>query len=386
MKPWERDLLEYRPKIGYQRDITAVIVKKPGDVFTPSKIAQRSLQVLGVDAVDNLMAAMSKANDILQSVDKCLSHDPTYQAYREAKDSGDLLQAHKVYADNLKNINGKPQLDVIPLVEETKDEMEAYLDFVNQELFDGQVDYNDTDAARKAEEDSIDTILRLESEGKPIDYNKLNSRIKTIAAVAEKANVFMNTIDNSDTYLKNKAKDYLYQDVEGYLQYAAKLPEEKLPLLGEALQVQFRKSADTALTERENMFRVGDRAFREILDQKMSATRQKVKDVYDPMLPEYMDDAQDAVGAEVFKSVAFNGLDRIRETYDYMVSENIANSKLNSEQTDAYFKTLDEKKKAQSLYQLTNKVSEDFDRSNPDKEIPRFIKTNKLMTPGTYCG
>ncbi|WP_422661772.1 hypothetical protein ACK8P5_25800 (plasmid) [Paenibacillus sp. EC2-1] len=387
MHPWERELLEYRPRLGLNQNILSTIAEKEAGekLYEPSVVARRAANVLGSDVVDNLMATLSRASDILSKTDKCLSNNPTYQKYRAAKDEGDLIEAKDVIYDNINNINGIPQLDVIPILEDLKDEMESYLDFMNRELFDGEADYDDTTSIRKKEEDLVSSVLRLESEGKSVDYSRLSTRVQAIAACGDRTGWYRDTVSRCDSYLTSKIKDYALDDVEGLMRYLDKTPEEHIPLMKETMEAAYRKSAAQAIAAYDNMERVGGKEFRDFLDKQMSETRKKVHTVYDTLLTGY-DDTPESPGAEAFKMLYQQNADQVPQTFQYMVVENIGNTVLNAEQTEHYFKNLHAKKEAQEYNNLLSLVDEEYDRGNPDREIPRFIKTHQLEAPGTYCG
>lgn len=405
MKAWERDVLEYRPKIGYTPTILTEIAKrqveegvKPG-VFTPSPLAQRAAYTIGADVMDNVITSLSKSHDMLKTLDRCLSHDPIYLTYKAAKEMGDEETAYNIHLKNAHNIKGKPQLDVLPMLQEIHNEMESFLDFINQELFEGRADYNDLSPIRSAEEKAIDTLFTMESSNKTIDQSKLASRVQLIAAVHERARFYQNFVEQTDAFLKAKAKDYVDDDVESLVRHLSQYADSAYEPLKEALAVRFRTHASTFEHAEMNMMRSGGRDVRDMLDRSISITKQAVHDTYDPLLPYYgagvvddhghpvdFDTNSEGVGAEIFKQIYGHGMRQIKDTYESIVTEHLSNTVLNRQQNEVYFGALNEKKMVKLFYDLVDLVKDELDRTNLDKEIPRFINRHRLNQPGSYCG
>lgn len=387
MKPWEREVLEYRPKLGMTPTILSEVASKPSEaVFKPSMVAQRASELLATDIVDNLITTLSRANDILTTLDKCLKHDPTYNAYRQAKDSGDNFEADRIHLENVANIDGKPQMDVLPMIEDLYDEMQNFLDFLNSELFDGNANFDDTVELREEEEKAVNTLFIYEAKGQSINYEKVVARIKIIAALMDRAGYYQAVVDQADEYLKLKAKDYVADDVEGLLYYLSSVKPEHLDPLKETLAVNFRENAAHSVNMFTQMKRAGEADVRKVLDANLSAVRKKFHDVYETLLPYIKSGTIDDAGAQYFKQTISRGIQRIADTLDSIVVEHVSNSTLNTNQVQSLFAFLKEKRKAQSFYELVNLFQDEFDPINLDREIQRFIKQYRLKMPGAYCG
>jgi hypothetical protein len=387
VKPWEREVLEYRPRIGMTPTILSEVIGKPSEaVFKPSVIAQRSAELLATDIVDNLFATLSRANDILTTLDKCLKHDSTYNTYRQAKDTGDTLEAERIHLENVADINGKPQMDVLPLIEDLYDEMQVFVDFINDELFDGKANFDDTAKLREEEEKAVNTLFIYEANGQAVNYDKVTSRLKVIAALMDRAGYYQSIVDQADEYLKLKAKDYVADDVEGLLYYLSNVKPGHLDALKETLAVSFRENASHSVNMFTQLKRAGEADVRKVLDTNLSAVRKKFHDVYETLRPYIEDDTMNNVGAHHLKQAISIGAQRISDAFDGVVVEHVSNSTLNTNQMQSLFAFLKEKRKAQSFYQLVNLFQDEFDPVDLDREIQRFIKQYRLKTPGTYCG
>ncbi len=385
MKPWERTVIEYRPTIGITTEVVAKVEKKSEAVFKPTVLANRASQILGADVLDSLLASLSKASELQKLLDKSLSSYPAYREYKSAAQQGDSLWKREVQENQIKDLSGRPVMDVVPLLEALAPEMERYLDYINKELFDGAADYSNPELVRVKEEKDVNVIFLQESEGKNIDYDALRARIQFMAIANEKVGMFRNYLDLIDGYLMTKTKDIVDGDTKGLVYYMSKMIDSpSSSAVKEAMMSEFRRTADQAILALHNMDRICDRGFREMLDQKISEVRKKMDEVYRPLLPFIKDDTMDSVGAEPLRMVLLRGAEQVKDTYEGLLTEQLTTIMQVQEQMLILFDYLKEKKAAQLLYTVFDTVSEEYDPSNPDKEVNRLIRKLKLDAPATY--
>lgn len=388
MKPWERSLLEYRPNLGYTPAILSTVLSKPqgsAATFTPSALAIQTTQILGSDLIDNTMATLSRVSNMLTTLNRCQSADPIYAAYRTAKDAGDEEEARRIHLENVQNIDGNPQLDAVPILEQCRDEMEEFLDYINRELFDGKADMSDMERTREQEEKFIDTIFFKEANGKAVSYEELVARIRIIAACVERMQTFQNTVDMSEAYLMTGVKNAVAEDAEGLLYYLSEAKESDISAMQTAVKVSFNGPASQAVMQIINAERAGDREFRSMLDQQLSSMRKTYLDTYRPLLPYFADDTI-SMGAQALRGTFYSGMEAISTAFEELTADHMATSLLNRTQTQGLFANLTSKKMTQLLYQLLRTYVDEFDPVNVDKEVKRFTKHHGLDRDGTLCG
>lgn len=433
MKVWEREIIEYRPNIGLDTNILSIVSKRSTNqpeqewtLFTPTLVVQTATTMLGTDVIESLMASLSRVSTLLSNLDAKLTHDPTYEAYQKALKEGDPITARHLYLDHLIDINGPKEFDVYPMIADLKDEMEVYLNHLNQELFDGQADYSDLSIIRKAEEQQVAGLLDIESEdirvmssadltenqtaliqrfiekeetsetsiedylqqaleekqrvGSPrINYDDLTSRVQVIASAGDKTNMFKEILDMTDSYLDTRLANMVYDDLAGSLEYLIDV-EDSLPDMKDALQMTFDHHANRAKHSYINQLRLANREVREFLDREMSEVRQKKQRTADRLKKFYDTDKFQSDGGQAIMYTLRDGVDAANATWKYIMVEHMGTTDMNLDQGHRFFDHLQEKSKHQRFHQYVDLVDREFDRSNKDKEMNQFISTHNLHT------
>jgi len=388
MKPWERGILEYRPVLGLTPEILTKVLSKPEGspaTFTPTPLAIESTQVLGSDLIENTMASLSRATDMVSTLNRCQSGTPSYAAYRTAKDGGDEDEARRIHLENIQDIGGNPQLDAVPILEACIDEMESFLEYINQNIFDGKADYSDMDRVRESEEKMVNTIFAQESMGKKVDYESLMLRVHMLAACSERMQTHQHTVDSAETYLNLGTKDAISSDAEGLLYYLADKPEPLIRTMQDAIEVGFNAPATMAVEQIVGAERSTDREFRDSLDTELSALKNKYTQVYSPLIPLFADDTMD-MGVSALTSTIYEGMETISSAFKALTADHMATSFLTRTQTQNLFAYLSSKKLTQLMHQLLSTFVNEFDPVNLDREVKRFISQNKLDREGSLCG
>jgi hypothetical protein len=393
MKSWERDVLEYRPVVGYTPDILSIVTKLQADgshssaaVFTPSVMAQQATVVLATDLVDQLTETLEAAKGILSGLAKGLSSSPVYTSYREAVISGDAAAAEMIHLENMKDIAGSTPMDVIPILEETIADMESFLEYINRELFDGTADFSDMDRLREAEQNAIDSIYYLEAANRNVNYEELAGRLHMLLACSERIASQQYVIEQISGYLYRSFKDIVDGDASGAVYYLSGMNEAALAPLQTILEMGFRPPAEQAANMTQAMKRVGQQELKTMLDTKLSEVKSLLKTVYEPLLPYYKSDTIDSTGAETIKGILNEGIDILHRTFEKVSVEHIGNSILNRDHTETLFAYMNSKKDRQLLYNTVSTFHSEFDPIDLDKEVLRFIKQQGLLNDGSLLG
>lgn len=434
MKPWERDIIEYRPNIGLETYIRSIVKTREedeeddgiyGSVFTPSPIVSRAASLLGSDVVDKMLASLSKANTLLNEVESKLVHDSSYQSYIKALKEDDPITAEQIYLDHLDDIDGEKAFDVYPLLSDMADEMEVFLDYVNDELFDGKVDYSDTEPTRIQEEGNVQSLLDIESEdlrpttlddlsekqleliqkivddegsdiesiddyltylqeqlereGSPrINYEEESARVQVIAALDEKANMFRDSLGLMDDYVHTKWSDLLYDDLEGALKYIVD-SDVSIADMKESYEMSFKRHVKRTKQSYINTKRVAGRDVREFLDNQLSRVRNKTRSLV-RRLRGFSNDIESKSNGEQEMIVALqDGIEEANATWKYILVEHMGTSNMNQDQYEKFMDGLNAKNRFQSYYQYNDLVEREFDWANKDKEMKTFISTHNVQ-------
>lgn len=242
MKKWEREVIEYRPTVGYKTKIqtnidnqSSITDQLTASLFadnqqpnrsTPAKkivntdirrdlpelpmpngmtLTERATKLIGTDVIDNLISTLSKANKMIKDIERNLNYNDDFQKYqnlRASEDDYDDIEADEIHTDNIKSIDGDPLFDVYPIIKDAYDEMESYIDRVNDSLFDGEADYNDTSKIRETEEDTLQTFIDRERNGdENLDYHALSDRVQLIEAANTRSKVFEELMEEGQFFL-----------------------------------------------------------------------------------------------------------------------------------------------------------------------------------------
>lgn len=391
MKAWERERLEYKPLIGYKTNILTDIGPSEFegrqyvslDYLPPILMTQRAASYLGMDAIDSLIASLSRAHDLEQQIQKSLNYNEDFQDYlslKESDDPYDQLQATAKHEANLTDIDGQPKFDVYPLISDAKNEMEIYLDFLNDALFDGEIDYDVPNNTREKEEIALDTIITNESNGlfDLIDYDKLSSRIQVIQTAKKKTEFFKNLLDKSEEYINTTARGIFDDDLESALLELARIPDQELSKVQDLLSQSFNQYADGSLNNKYNIDRLSGQEVRETLDKQMVDV-QSVMHEYNSSLGSYGNpDFEEPYGVQVIKTAVGEGLGAMRKGFEFMVVEHLSNTEQNNRQLDELFNEMNGKIEKQTLYHFVDLFANEFDKKDVLKEVDRFIRIQQL--------
>lgn len=422
MKPWEREIIEYRPNIGLDTHILSVVQSGEHTVkFKPSAVVTKATTVLGIDVIENVIASLSRGVHLLSQLEKSLAGDTTFEAYKKAED---LITAREIFVDHLADINGNADFDVYPILSDAVREMEEYIDYLNKELFDHEADLSDLIPVREKEEQQIIGLLDIESEdlrtiqkedltkeqlalidrmikdkthplssldeyiehineeirndgSSRIDYGSLINRIQFIAAANEKSNLYKNLMDHTETYLTVLLSSYVHDDLQGSLDYLADMVGS-LYEMKEALNTSFDYYAKESQNSYVNMLRVSNQDIRLFLDSRLSDVRSKKDRLLQNTRRLYNPNRYKQMGAQSFLETIHDSVASADATWKYVLTEHIGTSEMNIDQNETFFKYLSGKRKNQALYHYTDLVDREFDRDNKESELNRFISIHGL--------
>ncbi len=428
MKSWEREIIEYRPRIGLDPSIHSLIVKEieeTGRTYQPTSTILQAMDVLGVDFLEKGISLLSEIHAQRKEIEKELGHDSLFIQFKELKEKNDS-EFHQVYLDNLQDINGSPSIDIYPIILELEEELETYLDYINEELYEGHADFNNLDQIREEEESMIESLLRLESEdlsrqqqmvwtedqkklidkmiadpnypiqsyqdyeklwleerlslGSPrIDYAMIQDRSAFLLSVSEKLKGIDTRFDLATRYLKADLNPYLNNDIQGSLEYL--VDYSNFSLMKEAIELSFSRHSSEAWNQYMNQVRVSDLKLRQYLDQKVSEIRRKKRSLVDSLGASYKESIFNGDGARGIQHTIEEGIVAADIMWKQVLAEHIATSHQVVDQQARFLEKLQHKRKNQLIYQYIDLVQREFDFREEDrqKEIHRFLESHNLL-------
>lgn len=427
MQPWERKIVEYRPNIGMDQEILTKIIKRTNDevghLFKPTVSLMTRQAYFATDIIDSLLATLSALNELKTYIERTLAHTPVYIAYKKEVDAGNHLDAEEIHEENMIDIGGTPELDVYPIIVDLIEEVIVYLDYVNEELFDGEVDYSDTADLREEERLKIEALFQLEAEEltlsvKPIftpaqqvlidrliadqgndintveqyieylyqekreqgastiDYRKLNDESRTIVSLLSKADMFKEATTQTQGYIGSSLSAFVNNDVQGSLEYLVEMAGS-LHDLKTSYEVSHQHHAVEALQSFHNSVRVSDRGVREMLDKNLSALRQKKSQVVNSLSYQLTTD-QDSIGAHSIISTARDGIHSVNNLWTFILTEHMGTSEMNQDQYKKLMGGLLTKRSHQALFMYADLVQREFDFENKDRELKTFASIQNL--------
>jgi hypothetical protein len=434
MKPWERDIIEYRPDIGLETHVLSLVQKQakldaeetsaPVKQFQMTPVIKATISMLGVDMLEDMIASLSRATALLNQLDMSLSHDATYIAYKKAIKDGDIIDANQLYLSSLDNINGNPDFDVYPMLSDLPDEMETYLDYLNQELFDGDADYSDLSIVRKQEEHQVEQLVIIESEdlrvtksiqltdeqrtliqqmidggtidavsvdayvdglardqlsqgSSRINYEEMTNRVQFIATAKEKAGMYKQIVNNMENYIKSKLSAYVGGDIKGSLGYVVDL-QDSLPQAKESFEQLFAFHATQSKQAYINQVRVANRDVREFLDKKLSSVKIEKGSITDRVKRLMRDESHEDRGAQMMMESLTDSLSASVSTWKFILVEHIGTSEMNTNQSKRFFDTLSNKRRNQTFYKYTDLIGREYTGSTSETDMDQFISNYKI--------
>lgn len=429
MKPWEREIIEYRPNIGLEQTILSTIVKRANSdsnrIYKPTAKVMARTKLLGIDVIDNIIATLSKLHELKNYIDKLLIHNPTFINYKGALSQGDYILADEIHEANLIDITGVSELDVYPIIDGHINELTTYLDRVNKVLFAGKVDYSNTSSERKSEEDYIQAIIQIESEelslqirpvmtqqqlamvqkliedpnepinstedyirvihselrnrgASGIDYDKLADDSQIIYSYSEKANMFRKSTDSIGNYIYSSLESFVDSDIQGSLRYLSDTVDLFHDIM-DSLGTSHQYYANESLSSYHNMKRVSDQETREMLDERLSGIKDKKARLVNTLLQSFQTDNQSA-GAISIRQGIREGVQSADNLWTFILTEHIGTTEMNDHQLEEFYKKISKKKQHRSLFRYTDLVSREFDFDNKERELKTFAQTHNLHT------
>lgn len=422
MKPWEREIIEYRPNIGLDTHILSVVKSREDYMakFQPSAVVNKMTTMLGIDMIESVIASLSRGVHMLNQVEKSLSGDATFEAYRKA----DEIEAREIYLNHLADLNGNADFDIYPVLASSVQEMEQYLDYLNEELFEGKADFSDLQPAREEEEEYVISLLDTESEdmklihrddltdeqralinrmvqdenhplnsedeyvaylnnetrkegSSRINYDTLINRIQFIATAYEKSNMYKDLMDRTEAYITTPLSSYVHDDLEGSLQYLVDVVDS-LSDMKDGLQLSFDYHAKESQNSYVNTLRVSNQDIRTFLDSQLSNVQKKKSQILQAADKLYDPKKYAQMGAQTFMEAVHDAVSSADAMWKYVLTEHIGTSEMNVDQHRKLFDNLTGKRKNQSLYHYVDLVDREFDRENTESELNRFISIHGL--------
>lgn len=375
MKAWERKRLEYRPKIGHESKILSFITSRQNQ-YNPSGLINRALLYTGMDGINELMGSLSEADGIKNEMKKKMMHDPSFQRYDDAKTD---LDRDRLYENHLRSPKGSKEMDVYPLLENLTDEMEQYIDFMNKALFDGEVDYNDPEEMRRKEQVTLDEMISREYKKEPFNKEKLNSRVQVIAAMQKRNEFYKNSLDQINEYMKTDYNSHFKGSKEGAVRHLTSIPQQEMAKVKDVFEMGFHREVEQTIQSKRNMARATPREMREFMDKQMIDVRNKMHNLADPLRQHTMGiEEEDNIGASHSKLLIEDNINEIANGFTYLVAENVSLSVQNIMQMDQFMEDLHKKRRQQDVLDLTEKIADEFDYTQGDQEVARFIDTHKI--------
>lgn len=430
MKLWERQIIEYRPSIEDNRSILSIVIKRmenefgAGYTYIPTEVMKQTLRRTAFDVIDKILAALSQATALKNGIEKELVNHPRYIEYKKALADGDDVTAREIHFENVADIGGHPSLDVYPIIVGVIDELEDFLDYTNDELFGGELDYNHLEPKREEERQQLESLVSLESEdlshqtspvfteqqqvlinrviqdpnsdinsvqdyinqvfyekrklGSPrINYDILADRAQVINALGRKADMFFESIGGINDYVYSRLGNYVNEDIQGSLEYITSL-QGSLGDMKESTQLAHRYYVDKSLGAMKNMYRVGDENLRPFLDKQLSAVRKKKSRLVDGLRKTYASTTLGNPGTIAVYETLREGIRSANNLWKFILTEHVSNTDLNEDQFSRLTQMLDKKKNQQMIHHYVDFIGREFDFEHRDKELKTFVDKQGL--------
>lgn len=437
MQSWERDIIEYRPDIQQKTNILSIIqqqLKQQGLIYKPTEVVKELMKNKASSMIEQLLEDLKTGTALLKEIEQELSNYDRFHNYQTAKVNDDIYTAKEIHFDNILDINGHPSFDIYPILADLMEELDVFIDYVIDELFNRDELLNDSNSEVynrnqleniiNKEQEFIDSIILTESKdlrfeqtpqfteqqraliqriiddpdneinsvkdyihylrnerlkiGSPnINYDYLADRIQTIAVLSNKANFYHNSINEMSRYVNTTLPNYVHNDVQGSLEYVTSM-SYALSDIKESCEIAHRAYAMNVIETIKNMHRVGDAEFRKYIDKQLSDIRQKKRQLVDGLRYSLQINKIYHEGAYGVKASAMEGIRSVNNLWKFVLTEHYGNSELNLDQQNQLTSVLNDKKKHQVMYHYIDLVQREFDFEHRDKELKVFAEREHL--------
>lgn len=387
----ERERLKYRPQIGYKPKILSVV--NPQSIYEIPPIIQRLTEVLASDLLDELTGLLGDINVLQRRMEQCLQDTEcggtTFKEYKKEKRSAnpnyDKITAYENY--NASNLKGKIQAEVYPILIDMEDELTEYRDFINQQFFEGQANYEHTDTVRQKEKNKIDKTIELDMQG------KLDVKIqKNLSVQAQMTKYAQNRIENSKNFVKDlngvlcySTNTYYNGSIREVVGQYASADVKVLDNLNSINKVKFNKTVVDSEKDKRRNTKLNSKEIKKGMNTVMQTIANAKTNNSDTIL-EWAKTVDTDFDSSPLTQVVADILDKvefINSEYDKSILELYKHNKVDEMVKADQIQTLIDKK---ATRQVTNLISDIInEKNNGTFELDKFLLDRKLENPGTLC-
>lgn len=428
MNQAEREIIEYRPQIGLDRMIFARIIKEANQpqgiqYEATTSLVQRT-KTLKADIVESLATTMNNASWLMDQLKEGLRADPSFVAYTQATTD---LEREAIYEDHLDNIESSPDFDLYPILADIQDEMQDYMEFIDDFLYEGELDATKLEEAREAEEKVLEHYLQMESEdlsfqttpsftpqqlaliqrtindpdtslssiedyieelrreqltnGSPrVPYQKIFDETRLIHILHKKSDMFKEQVNHLIDLHQTKLSSYAHDEIAGSLEYVVD-KSNMINDLSDISQMAYSYHTSDMKNFLYQLNRVGDQDLRHYMDQKLKEVYAK-KQRYVNQLGEHglHETTVENPGATGVIWAMKDGINAVYNAWMFLMTEHLGTTEENIFRWREFSEKWNEKRKQQIMYRYLKKVSNEFEFNRSDQTAARQNFLGTLRT------
>lgn len=387
----DRDIINYKPNLGFKPKILTMV--EPTSSYTLPPAIQALTDVLPSSILDEIGGLLGDIDVLAKRMEMCLQDDVangiSFKDYQKEKKSAnpnnDIINSYENYHKS--DINGSTQGEVYPILLDMNKELSDYRDFLNNQFYNGNANYDYIDTVKEKEKAQIEKHIENDIGGtlSNSDFNKLQVQAQISNYAMERVNNAKNFIKDINKVLCSTANTYYNGSVKSVVQQFASADTSVLGDLNSMNKVRFN---ETVVKSQQDNRRDSKLNTPEI-KQGMNEVVQKIATIKTSGIDNvvnWIKDIDTDYDQSPLTKVVSDALDRVEfvnSEYNKAVTELYKHNELDSMCKKDQINSLLEKKQARQIYNLISDIITEKDNNTFD--LDKFIADKKLEHPGTLC-
>lgn len=398
MQKFEREFLENKPNFEWVVRLQTKISEIDKEVLNQYKLPneiENLLDNLPCDVIDMTTELLSNIDNATSGLENCLTNQVTpggvnFSDYQSAVEEKNFPVIDDYENHNCSSLNGKIQAEIYSTLKDIKTEFQDFRDFLNEYLLDDQARYDNMSVIRKKELEVIDQIIveDIKNPGTP-DLTSLGFKALIAKAAKDRTQNALQFTNNAIIVSSLTSKETFGGEPTDLVKELVNIPQNILQEFKVICEINFAKQVDISNEIRRRITRLGSPDLKQMVNIE-AVKIGKLKSQTSASIINWagqndIDEASSPMS--VFLEGLIEVLEDIDEAYSNQILDLYKHNELDRLQKEDYILALKEKKKARQMYNITKEILDkfDFDDSNRERQIKRFIQNQGLNRPVNIC-
>lgn len=376
---FEREVLEYKPSLGFIPKILSTVTKA-GEYVMPPALEQLT-KVLPSDTLQEINNLLNDISDVMDDIDDKLDgavvNGVSFDEYKKEKASArpDFEKICNFENYHEQDVNGTTEGEVYPILKDLEDEMKDYRDFLNNQFFNGTANYEHLDVVKNDEIEEIEEAIEKDMNNDLDDKTYEALEVKSLLS-----NYAHSRIQNSSNFVK-KIKDVLCSDINTYYNdnieevvgTFGNMPTTVLDSLNGINLIQFNKKVKETVQDKRRFLRLNTKEMKDDINKIVDKITKlktnncnKLLDYVSNMDTNYDESPNTIIVRQILDNIEF-----IHSEYNRILKELYKYNHLDSVVKNDQVETLFSKKRDRENYKLIHKISDQ--KKNNNFRLSNFV-------------